>query len=264
MNKDEVKKIALIDADSLIYYCTLGNKESSPTLEDAIIDINSRIDHMVDTCGASHYMLFLSKKYSNFRHRLVVSYKSNRPKKLMPPIFVAGRVFMEQKPSFICQDYEADDAVGIFRTLLKEYFSFDSVICSPDKDVLYQLEGTHYNYGKGELVTTTQDEAFKFLHKQTLMGDTTDGIQGIPKVGDKTSDKMLNAIEKEQYSEFCFNKYCEHFGMLEGIRKFSDTFRQVYLLRSNEDLLRECSYQFEIEQMALILEKYLLKYELAW
>ena len=48
-------------------------------------------------------------------------------------------------------ELEADDLVSIHNKL-------NTVICSPDKDVLYQNVGKHYNYGKAEFVEVNEQE----------------------------------------------------------------------------------------------------------
>ena len=122
------------------------------------------------------------------------------------------------------------------------YYSYtdrrSTIICSPDKDVLYQCVGMHYNYQKGDFLHTTPDEALKFLWKQVLMGDSTDNIQGIPGVGEKTSDNWLKN-RKNDFEGIALKKYVEKFGMVQGIMKFHKTFRLVYLLKTPEDVLRE-------------------------
>ena len=130
--------------------------------------------------------------------------------------------------------FEADDLVS--------YYSYtdrrSTIICSPDKDVLYQCVGMHFNYQKNDFLHTTPDEALKFLWKQVLMGDSTDNIQGIPGVGEKTSDNWLKN-RKNDFEAFALKKYVEKFGMVQGIMKFHETFRLVYLLKTPEDVLRE-------------------------
>ena len=39
--------------------------------------------------------------------------------------------------------------------------------------------------------------------------------------------------------EFVLNKYIEKFGFAEGIAKFAETFKLVYILKTKEDVLRE-------------------------
>ena len=79
----------------------------------------------------------------------------------------------------------------------------------------------------------------QFLWTQMLMGDSTDGIQGIPKVGPKTADTWLQNIPNDDMPVFVLNKYIEKFGYAEGISKFAETFKLVYMLKSKEDVMRE-------------------------
>ena len=72
-----------------------------------------------------------------------------------------------------------------------------------------------------------------------LMGDPTDGIPGLPKVGPKTADKLLYDIQLQELPEFVLKKYIEIFGIQEGICKFAETFKLVYILKTKEDVLRE-------------------------
>ena len=70
------------------------------------------------------------------------------------------------------------------------------------------------------------------------MGDSTDGITGIEGVGDKISSHWLKNKVKE-FEPFALRKYVEKYGMTEGIFKFNQTFRLVYLLTTDADIERE-------------------------
>ena len=72
-----------------------------------------------------------------------------------------------------------------------------------------------------------------------LMGDPTDGIPGIPKVGPKTADTWLKDVHTWDMPAFVLEKYIEKFGSSEGISKFAETFKLVYILKTEEDVLRE-------------------------
>ena len=222
--------IALIDGDSLIYY-----EMGKPTLEEALESLDNRIMQMLSITKATHYAGFLTQGRC-FRYAAAKTkpYKGNRKYGDKPIIFPAIKEYLKQKWSFtIVTELEADDLVSIYHDPLK------TVICSPDKDVLYQNKGVHYNYGKAELVVVDENEALTFLWKQMLMGDSTDGIVGIPKVGEKTATVWLESLIPHEMPEFVLNKYIEKFGIAEGITKFAETFRLVYILKSKEDVLRE-------------------------
>ena len=112
----------------------------------------------------------------------------------------------------------------------------------------------HYNYRTREFLHTSPEEALKFLWLQTLMGDSTDNIPGIPKVGIKTAENWLKDRNKD-FEGFALKKYVEKFGMIDGIFKFHQTFRLVYLLRSKEDVLRETN--LILPELTPLKEEYL-------
>ena len=230
------EKIALIDADSLIYF-----EMGKPTLEEALNGIDSRIEQMLIETEATHYAGFLtSGKCFRYAAAKTKPYKGNRKYGDKPIIFPAIKEYLKQMWGCIAiPELEADDLVSIYHDPLK------TVICSPDKDVLYQNKGTHYNYGKAETVIVNEVKAETFLWKQMLMGDSTDGIQGIPKIGPKTADLWLKDINIDKMPTFVLNKYIEKFGNSEGICKFVETFKLVYILKTKEDVLRETDLELE-------------------
>jgi 5'-3' exonuclease len=221
--------ICLIDADSLLYY-----EMDKPTLEEAIYGIDERIGTMLYECNTSQFAGFLTDGKC-FRYKVTADYKGNRKGRPKPPTFYALREYLKQHYGFWgVPALEADDLVSYYSYTDKR----STIICSPDKDVLYQCVGMHYNYQKAHFLHTSPDEALKFLWKQVLMGDSTDNIQGIPGVGDKTSTNWLKNRTKD-FEGFALKKYVEKFGMVEGIMKFHETFKLVYLLKSSDDLVRE-------------------------
>ena len=218
--------VALIDADSLLYY-----EMGKPTLEEAIEGINNRLFHMLAMCGTSRFAGFLTLSRC-FRYKVAEtkSYKHNRKGGSKPPIFYALREYVQQEWGFThVPGLEADDLVAVYAK------PSGTVICSPDKDVLYQVAGKHFNFRTSEFVKTSKLDANRFLWKQTLMGDPTDGIGGIPKVGPKTADKLLNKI-KVGFEKVVLEKYVEKFGYYEGICKFTETFKLVHILKTTDQV----------------------------
>ena len=220
------ESICLIDADSLIYY-----EMGKDTLEEAVTSMDKRIDHILEQCNTDKFSGFLTKGRC-FRYGVTQSYKSNRKGKPKPIIFYALEQYLRQEYNFISYpELEADDLVSYYSNTENR----KTVICSPDKDVLYQCVGMHYNYRTAEFLHTTTEEANKFLWKQTLMGDSVDGIPGLPGVGEKTADNWLKG-RIQDFESFTIKKYVEKFGMILGIHKFYETFNLVYMLRTKEDI----------------------------
>jgi len=244
MNRNE--KTALIDGDSLIYY-----EMSKPTLEEALDGIDMRITQMLNITGCTHYAGFLTQGKC-FRYNIATTkpYKYNRKRGNKPIIFPAIKEYLKQKWNFTyIPELEADDLVSVYHDPLK------TVICSPDKDVLYQNKVSNYNYGKAEFATVDENESLRFLWKQVLMGDSTDGITGIPKVGPKTADTWLENMLPVEMPTFVLNKYIEKFGNSEGIHRFTETFKLIYILKTKEDVLRETGIELpelEVHKVELL------------
>lgn len=103
--------IALIDADSLMYY-----EMGKPTLEEAIQGINNRMYQILAMCGTSRYAAFLTLSKC-FRYKIAEtrSYKYNRKGGSKPPVFYALRAYMQQ--AWLCSHtpgLEADDLVAVY------------------------------------------------------------------------------------------------------------------------------------------------------
>tara|TARA_R100000544_G_C2219231_1_gene56434 strand:+ start:469 stop:1269 length:801 start_codon:yes stop_codon:yes gene_type:complete len=231
-------KIAIIDADSLLYF-----EMGKPTLEEAIQGIHDRIKDILDKTDCDRYIGFLTKGKC-FRYEIAKSkpYKYNRSGSPKPPIYYALLAYVQQAPWNFksCPGLEADDLVAIAASYYKKTNYVDdfnliikkTVICSPDKDVLLQVPGTHYNYQKSEFVTTSHADAEKFLWKQTLMGDSTDGIPGIPGLGPKTADKLIDNIPGVlSPAQAVVQVYVDKFGIVEGVNRFAETFNLVHIIQ---------------------------------
>ena len=230
------KKIALIDGDSLIYY-----EMNKHTLEEALESLDARLEQMFEQVEATEYAGFLtSGRCFRYAAAKTKPYKGNRKYGDKPYIFPAIKEYLRQHWGFTSiPELEADDLVSIYHT---DPFG-STVICSPDKDVLYQNRGVHYNYGKADEVVVDEVESIRFLWKQMLMGDSTDGIQGIPKVGPKTADTWLKDVDRDEMPSFVLEKYIEKFGYAAGISKFAETFKLIYILKTKEDVQREAGIE---------------------
>tara|TARA_R100000030_G_scaffold93731_1_gene80066 strand:+ start:215 stop:1015 length:801 start_codon:yes stop_codon:yes gene_type:complete len=240
------KNIAIVDADSLLYY-EMGKE----TLEEAMTGIDQRIEDILEKTNAKYLIGFLTLgKCFRYNYAKSKPYKHNRPGGLKPPIFYALKVYVQQKWLFRgVKGLEADDCVGIARDqFYKSAFykeecskeSMDVIICSPDKDVLQQLPGKHYNYQKSEFWETSPELARDFLWKQVLMGDSTDGIPGIPGLGPKTADKIIYNMPKSMsHHQIVLSQYLAHFKLDEGINRFYETFKLIRIIDDIENVPNE-------------------------
>lgn len=107
-----------------------------------------------------------------------------------------------------------------------------TVIVTLDKD-LDNSAGWHYNWRKKEMYWIPEESANYNFYKQLLMGDPTDNIQGVPKIGEKTAEKILAgcADEKEMLDAVLDAYYTGYYkyGNHTDINDFLGTIDDIFL-----------------------------------
>lgn len=190
--------VALIDADSLLYKigfameskvdwdCT-DEYDYYSNFDSQVDSLKSKVDNIMRATGCDDYELWLTGS-GNFRNDNPLGYKQNRVGVRKPTDFNELKKWMiDNMNTHIAIGIEADDMV----VYLKDTNYDKYILCAIDKDVLYQCEGRHYNYGKEVTVSVTAHEAIWFAYYQTLAGDITDGYKGCPGIGDVKAKKIL-------------------------------------------------------------------------
>ena len=156
-------------------------------------------NRLIADYNPEYIAVIFDAKGKSFRHDIYPKYKANRP--IMPPdLQVQVKPLQELieamgLPLLVIEGVEADDAVIYYR-------KDGCTICSPDKDVLEQTPGRHYNYGGKEnerWIQTSEEDADKFLWIQVMAGDSTDGVPGIEGIGPKKAETALKGVPREHW-----------------------------------------------------------------
>lgn len=199
------QKIVLVDGSSYLFRAfhalpQLTNRQGEPT--GAIFGVINMLKKLPKQLNTDYIAVIFDAKGKNFRHELYPQYKDNRKPmadELRAQISPVHE--MVQKlgfPLIIIDGVEADDVIG---TLAKRFASegHKVVISTGDKDMM-QLVDTHITLMdtmKNEITdyekvitkfSITPEQIVDYL---ALVGDTSDNIPGIPKVGPKTAAKWL-------------------------------------------------------------------------
>ncbi len=234
---------ALIDGDIIVYSVATDKKQSLEDLEvEGVIsqvdrteeEVKNETDEFLNklliNVGAVTYNGFLTGK-NNFRKeysgKLVKDYKANRPTE-KPKWFQLVRDHLVEKWGFIVVDrIEADDALSICMGDYDEH----STCCSIDKDLL-QIPGKHYNFRKNMYSTITEEVGDFLFWRQMLMGDPGDNVQGIPRVGEKTAEKILAKVHQDSYYNAVLDEYVRYYNQdgHEGINNFLITYHLLKLI----------------------------------
>ena len=201
--------IILVDGSSYLFraYHALPELKTSGGLNTgAVRGVISMVRKLQLDYSNSPIIMIFDAKGPTFRHQIFPDYKANRPpmpEELVEQIAPIHRIIQAMGlPLLVVPGVEADDVIG---TLAKEATEakLPVVISTGDKDMA-QLVNEHVT-----LVNTMTDIALdragvieKFgvppegiVDYLALIGDTSDNIPGVPKVGPKTAAKWLNEYQ---------------------------------------------------------------------
>lgn len=190
--------------------------------EQAIWNLRDMINGIRDAVKLPNPMQLLFSGPGNFRYEIFPEYKANRNKSHRP-------YYESLLKETLVNDYgaeqtigeEADDQLGIRQ--YTDWFNGndDSVLATLDKD-LNMIPGLHYNWDKGTMTDVTLKAADRWFYTQLLMGDPTDGVQGIPGMGIKTAEKVLSYSDTpaEMY-QMCLDTYADHGIDIETMHKYA-------------------------------------------
>jgi len=276
-----MKKLLLIDADGLVYH------SSKDSLEESLLSIDERIQNMFKKTEATHYIMFISNS-PYFRHKIDSNYKSNRSK------YESPLKWLKCLKSYLIEKWnaqwmnlvEADDLVAYWynEDLIYGYVNekdnknifykltcvelgdcleeVTKIICSPDKDILQNMPGRHFNYSykikeeskskskelltdsdfnKGWWIETSVEGAYISFWKSMICGDVPDGIKGIEGKGEAYFKKICEKYSQygNTFEELIPTEYINKYGISQGIYEFQKNYRLLRLLDCDEDFIRE-------------------------
>jgi hypothetical protein len=233
----ENKKVVVIDADSILYAVCFKNKDSD-NFKDYKDHIDTWITNIINKCKGTHYIMALTMG-KVFRHNLAITkeYKSGRGAK--PKFFMDLRNHLLDTWNAVWQDeFEAEDLVSIY---VAQNPNTDYVIAHIDHD-LKSLPNLHYDFRTDKFYTVTPEEGNYYFWKSMFTGCQTDKICGLPGVGDKKAEKLLNGVETGRLREVVMEEYIKYYGEYMGIIKFTESYRLLRLLDDEKHVLGEGSW----------------------
>jgi len=233
-------------------------REVERTQSEVDKEIHECLVGIMKKTGADSYIGFISgTRRECFRSTVAVTqvYKGNRPKKEMPKWFNYVEDRFREFYNFVYMgELEADDGMALVQSRGIE--GHRTMIVSDDKDML-TVPGLHYVYHKDEFIDQDEFSANLMMWTQVLTGDGTDNILGCAikvehtwgpnhktkpnekymkrqGVGEAAAKKLLNQFKPTQWYAVVMSQYMKMFGRHNGILKFTENFRLIYLLREQE------------------------------
>ena len=203
------KTIYLIDGSAYIYrayhaVAPLTNEEGMPT--HAVFGFLNILKRMLKEKSPEYLAVAFDMRGPVFRHEMYADYKANRPP--MPDDlavqipYIKELVLAMNIPCFETQGIEADDIIASSAKLL-EAQGHAVVVVSGDKDLLQLVNESTVMWDpmKDKIMDISAvEEKYNVKPEQlldcyALMGDSSDNVPGVPGIGPKTAEKLINQHE---------------------------------------------------------------------
>lgn len=248
--------LLLIDGSSVAFraFFALYNqidrfKNNAGLHTNAIYGFHLMLDHLMERVNPTHILVAFDAGKTTFRTEMYADYKAGRAK--------TPEEFREQFPYiremlaargiryYDLEQYEADDIIGTLDKMAERTeVPYDVVIVSGDKDLIQLTDDNTIveisKKGVAEFeeftpaylmekmgITPTQ-----FIDLKALMGDSSDNIPGVTKIGEKTGLKLLH-----------------EYGSLEGIYENIDSMKAS---KMKENLIHDKEQAFLSKTLATI------------
>ncbi|MDO5079435.1 DNA polymerase I [Streptococcus minor] len=249
-------KLLLIDGSSVAFraFFALYNqidRFKSPTglHTNAIYGFHLMLNHLMERVQPSHILIAFDAGKTTFRTEMFADYKAGRAK--MPDEFREQLPFIREMLDamgirhYELVNYEADDIIGTLDKMAERTeVPYDVVIASGDKDLIQLTDANTIveisKKGVAEFEEFTPDYLMEkmgitpsqFIDLKALMGDKSDNIPGVTKIGEKTGLKLLT-----------------EFGSLEGIYQNIDSMKAS---KMKENLIADKEQAFLSRTLATI------------
>ena len=151
----------------------------------------------------THFAVIFDSARKNFRNDIYSEYKANRaeaPEDLAPQFkYIRKSVEAFNLPSIELLNYEADDLIATYAKQITDAGAKVTVISS-DKDLMQLVSDKIRLYdpmkskviGEKEVIEKFGVKPKQVIDVQSLAGDSSDNIPGVPGIGVKTAAELIN------------------------------------------------------------------------
>ena len=241
---------AYADKKSISNSEIISNYEPEP-VENALHTVNTTMDMIEEwflTRERNPIIITCLSCERNFRYDLWPEYKANRKQQRRPEHLKACKEHLiAQHKGRMFHPYEADDLIAMTAVRLTSEGHTVS-IASNDKDFtqLGRKNLSFYDFTTGKSWWVTEEEAARYYYKQLLIGDTSDGVDGIPGVGSQTAIKILEECKSAKemdaavfwhYTEYYMKKLHKGGSISEKLQREIEEAAEQHIMRNIQMLL---------------------------
>ncbi|TDQ78773.1 DNA polymerase I [Dongia mobilis] len=176
---------------------------SDGTPVNAVLGFCNMLLKLIEDAEAEYIAVIFDAGRKTFRNEIYAEYKAHRPE--APPELVPQFALIREAtrafnvPAIEIQGYEADDLIATYATQAAAQ-GHDVTIVSSDKDLM-QLVGDRISLfdpmknrkiGETEVLEKFGVAPDKVVDVQSLAGDSSDNVPGVPGIGVKTAAELIN------------------------------------------------------------------------
>ncbi len=206
------KRLFVLDGTALLYRAHFAMSvnplmTSTGQVTSGIFGFMNSLIRLMREESPDHLVIVFDDRAKTFRHEIYTEYKATRekmPDELVSQIEPLDRVLEALKvPVLRVPGYEADDVMGTLATQA-EAKGWDTYLVTGDKDMLQLVSDRTFVYspgrGRNPAVIYDADRVkerwgvppAKMIELLGLMGDSSDNVPGVPGVGKKTAQKLID------------------------------------------------------------------------
>jgi 5'-3' exonuclease len=219
---DDIKRVLLVDFDSVLYFATYFPEDSIMTfpdeesqIEEAKFRVRNKLQEIQNNIeeyyNITHTMIFIGGK-NNFRYKIFPEYKINRANKEKSPLLpIIKEYIIKELEAIESHGAEADDYVI---ECMKECKG-ECIIACIDKDIMYYApdipiyDYRSYNDTLGEFKLLSNVESRLAIASQIIIGDATDGVPGAFGLGKAYCSKNLHKKKQNLVKLFDVKQVCK-------------------------------------------------------
>ena len=201
------KHVSLIDGSGFLFrafYALPPLTRSDGTPVNAVLGFTNMLWAMLRETNADHIAVVFDTARKTFRNDIFPDYKANRdapPKELIPQFdLVREAVRAFNVAALELKGFEADDLIATYTRIARESGAKVTIVTS-DKDLMQLVVGEQvmvFDHFKNK--TIGENGVFekfgvmpnKVVDVQSLAGDSSDNVPGVPGIGIKTAAQLIN------------------------------------------------------------------------
>jgi len=259
------KRLFLLDSYALAFRMFYAYYKS-PLINSAGLNVSmvhgywGAVLRILDTHKPTHFAIVRDVSAPTFRHELYPEYKANRgpmPEEMVVQMPLLQETLLASGATLLSEPgYEADDVMASV-AVAAEKAGFDQIfIVTKDKDMsqivnekihLFHLEkgAEGIDFGPEQVLEKYGVPPSKIRDYLALMGDSSDNIPGVPKIGPKTAAQLLNKFDNIDNLYLNLDKISKK-GLLENLRENKE---KAFLSRELVTLQSTRGFSGTLEQL---------------